>query len=98
MGITLCRFHGESEIAFVCPHIEKLVDSGSKVKEFLELKVDLADAGVAVPYNFCPACAENYKLPLTTVVLSDSVSEDYEAAIDMTEPVCEICLAEVKIP
>jgi hypothetical protein len=92
----LCNLHGRSEIAFVCPHILELVDAGLKIKDFVELKVDVGDAGVAVLYNFCPACAENYKLPPTTEVLSDAASDDHEAAFDITQPVCENCLADAR--
>jgi len=92
----LCNLHSRAEIAFVCPHIQVLVDAGLKIKDFVELKVEVADAGVAVPYIFCPACAENYKLPLTTEVLSDAASIDYEAALDITQPVCESCLADAR--
>jgi hypothetical protein len=96
MGITLCKLHGRSEIAFVCPHIRGLVNSGSRLKDFLELKVDFADSGIALPYNFCPTCVETYKLPITTEVLSDAASEDYEIALDIAQPVCENCLADAK--
>jgi hypothetical protein len=96
MGLTLCKLHGRSEIVFACPHIQELIDARLKMKDFVELKVDVADVGVAVPYNFCPACSENYKLPLTTEVLSDTASDDYDAALDITQPVCENCLADAK--
>jgi hypothetical protein len=96
MGLTLCKLHGRSEIVFACPHIRKLIDAGLTMNGLVELKVDVADAGVAVPYNFCPACAENYRLPLTAEVLSDTASDDYEAALDITQPVCENCLADAR--
>jgi hypothetical protein len=98
MGIILCRFHGRSEIAFVCPHIQELVNSGSKLKDSFELKADFADSGIVLPYNFCPTCVETYMLPITTEVLSDAASDDYEVALDITQPVCENCLAEAKAP
>jgi hypothetical protein len=97
MGVMLCKIHGRSEIAFACPHIQDLVGNKLKVKDFLELKFDLADTGIAIPYNFCLTCAQNYKLPLTTEILSDSVSDDYELALEITRPICENCLAEAKI-
>ena len=96
MGIILCELHGRSEIALVCPHIRELVNSGSKLKDFLELKVDFADSGIILPHNFCPTCVETYKLPIKTEILSDAASEDYEIALDITQPVCENCLADAK--
>jgi hypothetical protein len=96
MGLTLCKLLGRSEIVFACPHIQELIDAGLKIKDLIELKVDVADAGFAVPYNFDPACSEDYKLPLTTEVLSDAASDDYEAALVITQPVCENCLADAR--
>jgi hypothetical protein len=64
------------------------------VRNVTEMRVDIGDAGAVVTYVFCADCAAKYKLPITTEILPDSALDEYEEAVESTQPVCGSCLGE----
>lgn len=95
MGMINCDIHGFSGIALVCSHIKELVNMGEQVRGSTALKIDLGDADFIVTYTFCQNCVMRFQLPKLSTVLPDSASDDFQSALETTEPVCGTCLTNL---